>query len=138
MVRAKKVNLLEPVDIAKVNIRRDDYFSNAYIIDLPLDAEPDHVWQDIFEREWMMSRSLWDRKTFIIGDMLRLITPPHDMEEKINWVREVIAATNKSVENYYKQVALMPNVRREAQRALVQHTQTIARIRRALRTVFQR
>jgi hypothetical protein len=37
----KKVKLLEPVEIDKINIVKDHYFSNAYIIDLPLDPAPD-------------------------------------------------------------------------------------------------
>ncbi|MGQ9539214.1 MAG: hypothetical protein ACUVTE_06520 [Candidatus Bathycorpusculaceae bacterium] len=72
--KAKKINLLKPFDVSKISIEKDRYFYDAYILDLPLDAVPDHIWQDIFEREWKSSRHLWDRKLFIIGDKVRLVT----------------------------------------------------------------
>lgn len=135
MVKVKKIRLLEPIDVDKINIVKDKYFSNAYIVDLPLDSEPDHVWQDIFDREWMASRNLWDRKAFIIGNTLRLITTPEDMEEKISWVREVIAATNTGISTHYKQMDLRPEAKREAQRAKTKEEEIIERIRRTLRRV---
>jgi len=71
---AKKVKLSKPFDVDKITIKRDRYFPSAYIIDLPLDSIPDHIWQDIFERTWKASRHLWDRKLFVISDKLRLVT----------------------------------------------------------------
>lgn len=100
---AKKVKLIEPLDVEKVTIQRDNYFRGAYIIDLPLDSTPDHVWQDIFEREWKASRHLWDRKLFVIGDKLRLITTPTDIEDKMDWVKQVIERTNAGVEEYQRE-----------------------------------
>jgi len=97
---AKKVRFLERIDVDKIDIKRDHYFSNAYMIDLPLDSSPDHVWQDIFEREWKSSRHLWDRKLYLIGDKLRLITPQDNIEEKLDWVKEVIERTNKGIDRY--------------------------------------
>jgi hypothetical protein len=44
----RKVELQEPIEIDKINIMKDNYSSNAYIIDLPLDSGPDRAWQDIF------------------------------------------------------------------------------------------
>ena len=96
----KKVALLKPFDINKINIKRDRYFSNAYIIDLPLDSMPDHVWQSIFEQKWKSSRHLWDRKLFVIGDKLRLVTSPDNFEEKLEWIEQVIEATNKAIDEY--------------------------------------
>jgi hypothetical protein len=97
---AKKVNLVEPVNVDSIVIKRDHYFSNAYIIDFPLDFTPDHVWQDLFEREWKMSRHLWDRKLFVIGDKLRLITPASEIEDKLNWVKQVLERTNRAIDVY--------------------------------------
>ena len=82
----KQVKLLEPVDVDNITIKRDHYFRKAYIIDLPLDSTPDHVWQDIFEREWKSSRHLWDRKLFTIGDKLRLVTTANEIAEKAEHV----------------------------------------------------
>jgi hypothetical protein len=100
---AKKVNLLEPIDLDKISIKKDHYFADAYIIDLPIDSAPDHVWQDIFEREWKSSRHLWDRKLFVIADRLRLVTSVSDIDEKLNWVKQVVEKTNRSVEEYNKE-----------------------------------
>jgi len=97
---AKKTNLSEPLYIGDIKIERDHYFTNAYIIDLPLDSTPDHVWQDIFEREWRTSSHLWDRKLFVIGAKLRLITPASDIEEKLEWVKKIIEQTNKGIDTY--------------------------------------
>jgi hypothetical protein len=97
---SRKAKLLEPVDLEKLNIKRDHYFPNAYIIDLPLDSVPDHVWLDIFEREWARSIHLWDRKLFVIGDKLRLLTTKHDIKDKLDWVKEVIEHTNSDIDEY--------------------------------------
>ena len=96
----KKVALLKPFDINNINIKRDRYFPNAYIIDLPLDSIPDHIWQSIFEQKWKSSRHLWDRKLFVIGDKLRLVTSPDNFEEKLEWIEQVIEATNKAIDEY--------------------------------------
>jgi hypothetical protein len=102
----KKVKLQEPIDIDKINIVKDHYFSNAYIIDLPLDSTPDHAWQDIFEREWTTSRDLWERKLFVMGNKLRLIATTNQIEDKIDWVKQVIARTNEDIDEY-NQTALV-------------------------------
>jgi len=99
----KKVMLLEPIEADKIAIKKDHYFSNAYIIDLPLDSIPDHVWQDIFERQWKSSRHLWDRKLFVVGKKLRLVTSPNAMKEKLDWVKEVVDRTNLSVEEFNRE-----------------------------------
>ncbi len=96
----KKVNLLKPFDVNKITIQRDRYFPNAYIIDLPLDSIPDHVWQDIFEQKWKSSRHLWDRKLFVMGDKLRLVTTANEFGDKLDWVKQVIKETNKTIDKY--------------------------------------
>ena len=71
---AKKVGLSESIDADTVAISKDHYFANAFVVDLPLEAVPDHVWQDVFERQWKSGRHLWDRKLFVVGEKLRLVT----------------------------------------------------------------
>jgi hypothetical protein len=98
--KIKEVKLLKPFDVDKITIKRDSYFPKAYIIDLPLDSMPDHVWQDIFERTWKSSRHLWDRKLFVLGDKLRLVTSVDEFEDKLNWIEQVIKETNKHIDEY--------------------------------------
>jgi hypothetical protein len=98
--KIKEVKLLKPFDVDKITIKRDDYFPNAYIIDLPLDSMPDHVWQDIFERTWKSSRHLWDRKLYVLGDKLRLVTSIEEFEDKLNWIEQVVKGTNKAIGEY--------------------------------------
>ncbi|MFP3984506.1 MAG: hypothetical protein ACLFU9_00585 [Candidatus Bathyarchaeia archaeon] len=97
------MKLLEPVDVDKIEIKRDHYFANAYIIDLPLNSTPDHVWQDIFEREWKSSRHLWDRKLFVVGSNIRLVTPPSSMQEKLDWLKKVVKHTNERIDVYNRE-----------------------------------
>jgi len=102
----KKIKLLKPFDVDKITVSRDHYFHSAYIIDLPLDSTPDHVWQDIFEREWKASRHLWDRKLFVIGDKLRLVTTVDEFGEKLNWIEQVINETNKAIDEYNRAIQI--------------------------------
>jgi hypothetical protein len=102
----KKVKILEPVDAGTVSINRDHYFRNAFAIDLPLDSTPDHVWQDFFEREWRSSRHLWDRKIFVIGDRLRLVTSETDLEDKLDWVKQIVVQTNSRIDEYQKETEM--------------------------------
>jgi len=99
----RKVKLSEPINVDDVAISKDRYFADAYIIDLPLDSVPSHVWQDIFEREWKSSRHLWDRKLFVVGDNLRLVTTKDDIEDKLDWVKQVIERTNTSLDEYNRE-----------------------------------
>lgn len=100
---AKKVRLLKPIDVSEISIRKDQYFPNAYLIDLPLDSTPDHVWQDIFENEWKSSRHLWERKIFVICKQLRLVTSLDKIEEKLEWVIKVVEQTNISIEEFNRE-----------------------------------
>jgi hypothetical protein len=104
--KARKTVIIEPLDAEKVNVSRDHYFPDAYVIDLLLDSTPDHIWLDIFEREWKTSRQLWDRKIFIIADRLRLITTAYELEEKLDWVKQVVARTNAGVAKYNRELVL--------------------------------
>ena len=103
---AKKVKLLKPFDADKITIKRDRYFRNAFIIDLPLDSMPDHVWQDIFEQKWKSSRHLWDRKLFVMGDELRLVTTADEFGDKLDWIEQVINETNKGIDEHITAVRI--------------------------------
>ncbi len=101
----KKVKLADSIDANTITISSDHYFSNAYVIDLPLESPPNHVWQDILDRQWKASRHLWDRKLFVVCDKLRLVTTMDDIEDKIDWVKQVVDQTNKDVDEYNQEVA---------------------------------
>ncbi|MCW3980221.1 MAG: hypothetical protein NWF11_01970 [Candidatus Bathyarchaeota archaeon] len=101
-----KVNLLEPFDIDRIMIERDYYFPSAYSIGLALDTVPEHIWLEMFEKEWKLSRRLWDRKLYITGDILRLVTPPTDITEKIEWIQHIIKQTNSKVEEYNRNLGV--------------------------------
>ena len=129
---AKKVKLSKPFDVDKIIIKRDRYFPSAYIIDLPLDSIPDHIWQDIFERTWKSSRHLWDRKLFVIGDKLRLVTTADEFGDKLDWIEQVIKETNKGIDEYDRMVQ-----KEEMQRqTLWEEKARVERMRDALRRTF--
>jgi hypothetical protein len=128
--KAKKVNLLKPFDASKISIERDHYFHGAYIVDLPLETTPDHIWQDIFDREWRSSRHLWDRKLFIISDKIRLITTEEDFKEKLDWVEQVIKQTNKAIDEYNRSIEAAKEL--EIKRAAWEDRAAIERIREIL------
>jgi len=130
----KKVKLLEPVDVDKITIKRDLYFRRAYIIDLPLDSMPDHVWQDIFEQEWKSSRHLWDRKLFVLGDKLRLVTTANEIEEKLDWIKQVIEQTNKGIEEYNREAeARRAQIGEQVKRQMLEEEAKVEGIRNGLR-----
>jgi hypothetical protein len=128
----KKVKLLEPIDADKIPITRDHYFKGAYLIDLPLDRAPDHAWQDIFDREWRASRRLWDRKLFIINDKLRLITTPNELEEKIDWIKQLIQQTNKEIDEYNRTAPIEKQLKKNVN--LAEEDTVIETVRDVLRT----
>lgn len=132
MVRlGKKVNLMKSIDVEKVPIRRDLLIANAYVIELPLDSQPNYVWQTFFEQEWKSSLHLWERKVVIVGDRLLLITTPTEIEKKIDWLKKVIASTNRRVERFMQTQQIIEEA--EKKEALRRHENTI---RAALRIEF--
>jgi hypothetical protein len=134
---AKKVKLSEPVDVDVITIKRDDYFTDAYTVDLPLDSTPDHIWQDIFEKEWKSSRHLWDRKLFSLGNKLRLITNLDDLEEKLGWVRQVIDRTNERVDEYNQESEVRKvTIEEETRKQKTDEEAKVERIRETLRKSF--
>lgn len=128
----RKVNLMKSIDIGKVPISRDVFITNAYVIELPLDSQPDYVWQTIFEQEWKSSLHLWERKVVIVGDKLLLITTPTEIEEKIDWLKRVIESTNMRVERFIRTQQIIEEA--EETEALRKHENII---RDVLRTKFE-
>ncbi|UCE43757.1 MAG: hypothetical protein JSV57_05245 [Candidatus Bathyarchaeota archaeon] len=108
---SKKVNLMESIDVDKILIQRDIFLTGAYVIQLPLDSQPDYVWQTLFEQEWKSSLHLWERKVVVVGDKVLLITTPNEIAEKIDWLRKMIESTNMRVER----LMLAQEVKEEAE-----------------------
>jgi hypothetical protein len=119
----KKVNLMKPIDADKIPIRRDTFFPDAYIIELPLDSQPDYVWQTLFEQEWKSSLHLWERKVVVVGSKLVLITTPTQIEEKIDWIKRMVESTNTRVERFNETQQIMEEV--EKKEALREHENII-------------
>jgi hypothetical protein len=131
--KPKKVKL-QNIDVDNIEINRDDYFPNAYVIDLLLDSVPDHAWQDILDREWKTSLRLWDRKLFVVGDKLRLVTTMDDIGGKLDWVKHVVERTNQGVDEYNKEVqARKALTEEETQRRTSEENASIDTIRDSLR-----
>lgn len=132
-----KAKLLEPINVDSVMISKDRYFADAYVIDLPLDSVPNHVWQDIFEREWKSSRILWDRKLFVVGDNLRLITSKSDIEDKLDWVKQVISKTNNSIDEYNRQEEVRTRLEGEMRSSSAEEEKrSVEIIRNSMRRIF--
>ena len=134
----KKVKLLRPFDVDKITIRRDSYFPSAYITDLPLNSMPDHIWQDIFERAWKSSRHLWDRKLFVIGDKLRLVTTANEFGDKLDWIEQVIEETNKNIDEYNRLVQLEEETRIKVGKQRQELWEEKARVERMKETLKKR
>ena len=134
---AKKVKLKEYVDANTITINRDGYFRSAYVVDLPLDSVPDHVWQDILDREWRASLRLWDRKLFVVGDKLRLVTTLDDIEGKLDWMKQVIERTNEGIDEYNKEInARKAQKEEETHKQIREEQASIDSIRASLRKTF--
>ena len=52
----------------------------------------------------LSSRHLWDRKLALIGEKVRLITTPDEIEEKLDWVKNIMEQTNKYIDEYNQEV----------------------------------
>lgn len=132
-----KVKLSGLINADSIAISKDRYFADAYVIDLPLDSVPNHVWQDIFEREWKSSRHLWDRKLFVVGDNLRLVTTKDDVEDKLDWVKQVIERTNTLIDEYNRQEEARTQIEEGMRgRSLEDERMSIDTIRDSLRRRF--
>jgi len=98
----KKINIKHPVDARSIAIQKDPIYPNAYLISLPLDSDPSYIWQAFFEQEMRSSLDFWERKVVIVGRELKLVTTPNNIEDKLKWLERSVAAANKRVEEYNK------------------------------------
>jgi hypothetical protein len=131
----KKVSLMEPIDVETVRVKRYPLFKDAYVIDLPLTEEPNYIWRIFFEQEIKSSLHLWDRKIVIVGQILKLITTPTKIREKIEWLRKVIEKTNSRVDEYNR----AQEEARKAEEALKKiDEEDLKRIRDEIRWVTRR
>ena len=94
---AKSVRIMAPFDTSKISVRQNPTFPDAYIVDLPLDSVPDQEWRDAFDLKWKSSRDLWDRKLWLVGDKVRLVTTADGFVEKLDWVEKTIHDTNSAI-----------------------------------------
>jgi len=134
---ASKARLSDSLNADSVVITKDGYFVDAYVIDLPLDTIPNHIWLDIFEREWKSSRHLWDRKLYVMGDNLRLVTTKDNIDDKLDWVKQVIEKTNKLVDEYRGQDRARIRLEKRAKTAsLEEEKMSVDIIRNGLRRTF--
>lgn len=134
---SSKAKLSDSINVDSIAISKDRYFADAYVIDLPLDSVPNHVWQDIFEREWKSSRRLWDRKLFVVGDNLRLVTSKSDIEDKLDWVKQVITRTNSLVDEYNRQEEARTRLEGEMRsRGSEEEKTSVETIRNSMRRIF--
>jgi len=101
---AEKVRIKHPIEPNGVNVQKDPFYPSAYIIALPLDSEPSYVWQRLLEQELWSSLDFWDRKVVIVGREIKLVTTRNRVGEKLGWLEELVARTNKRVEEYNKKV----------------------------------
>jgi hypothetical protein len=133
----RKIQLVKPIVADRLIIGRDHYFSDAYVIDFPLDSTPDHIWLSLFDKEWKSSRYVWDRKLFVIGDRLRLVTTYEGLNEKLDWIEQIIDSTNKQVDVYNKEEeAITDQTKEHVKHQVLEEETRIERIRDAIRKAF--
>ena len=96
----KKVNIKHPIDVHSIVIQRDPIYPDAYVITLPLDSDPSYIWRAFFQEKVVAGLDFWERKVLIMGNELKLVTTPNNMEGKLNWIETLVVAANKRVEEY--------------------------------------
>ncbi len=101
---SEKVKIVHPIDPNSVNVQKDPFYISAYIIALTLDSEPSYDWQRLLEQELWSSLDFWDRKVVIVGRELKLVTTRDKVGEKLGWLEELVARTNKRVDEYNRKV----------------------------------
>jgi hypothetical protein len=119
-----KAKIKHPIDPEKVKIERDPLYPTAYIIALPLDSEPSYIWQRLLEQELWSSLDFWDRKVFIVGKELKLVTTRDRVGEKLGWLEDLVLSTNKRVEEYNKKVKAEKETREAAPPAVEEEIRT--------------
>lgn len=79
---------------------------------------------------------MWDRKIFVIGSKLRLVTTADEFGGKLDWVEQVIHETNEGVEKHNLAVQKQQEVRIEQElrkQKLWEKKATVQSMRDALR-----
>jgi len=97
---SKPIRFLKPFDASKIRINECPGFSGVYVVELPLDSVPDETWRDTFEQKWRSSRDLWDRKTCLVNDKIKLLSAADYFDEKLDWIESIVNDTNKAVKEY--------------------------------------
>jgi hypothetical protein len=97
---AKKVNIRQPSSADEVDIKQDPFHPNAYVISLQLDEVPSYAWQTLFEREMWYSLDFWERKVLVVGDQLKLLTTSDNFQDKLDWLEQIVVATNRQIDQY--------------------------------------
>ena len=100
----QKVKIKHPIDPNSVSVQKDPFYPSAYVIALPLDSEPSYIWQRLFEQELWSSIDFWERKVVIVGKELKLVTTRDRVGQKLGWLEDLVAATNKRVDEYNQKV----------------------------------
>lgn len=101
---AKKISIKHPISVEHVSIHNDPFRPGAYVISLPLDAVPSYTWQTLFELELWSSLDFWDRKVLVVGDQLKLVTTLDKLQEKLNWLEQIVVAANRRVDEHNRNV----------------------------------
>lgn len=96
------VNIKHLTDANSIEIQKDPIHPDAYVISLPLDSEPSYIWHAYFLQELGASIDFWERKVFIIGKELKLVTTLNNIEGKLEWLENLVITANKRVEEYNK------------------------------------
>lgn len=128
---SKKVNVKEPIDPDKLRVEKDDSFEMAYAVYIPLDSTPDHIWEQCFERERKVSFYSMKRQVTVEDDKLRVVTASNEITAKIEWIRRLVEATNRSVEEYNKEMRQKEEIE-EARRK--REEEDIKKMREALKS----
>jgi hypothetical protein len=80
---------------------------------------------------------LWDRKLFVVGDKLRLVTMEHEIEDKIDWVKHVLERTNAGIEEYNKEADVRDvQIEEEARKQAEEEQAKAETIRNSIRRRF--
>jgi hypothetical protein len=74
---------------------------------------------------------LWDRKLFVMGDKLRLVTSANNVKEKLDWVKQVIGQTSRDVKEHNRSAKI--RAVELSKKAMEEERATIERIRNGLR-----
>lgn len=100
----EKVSIRHPIDPRSITIYEDPFYSDAYIIALPLDSDPSYVWLTLLEQELWSSLDFWDRKVVVLGREIRLVTTRERVGDKLGWLEERVNATNRRVDEYNRKI----------------------------------